>query len=171
MGLDASTLTRKLQPLLAAVVPANVAEVVIGLREEVIHGPYYHYTHGLKKHAGHCQRIAHGHRSRVEIRIDGQRDAELEAAQAACWADIYLGTAEDLQSDANGRHRYEYRSAEGAFALELPAGRCELLASDTTVECIADHLADRAAVARPGREIAVRAFEGVMKGAIARRLR
>lgn len=169
--VSGSALAAHLQPMLAAVVPANVAEVVIGLREEAIFAPYYHYTHGLKKHAGHCQRIAHGHRSRIEIRVDGERDAELEAAQAARWTDIYLGTAEDLKSTAGGRHRYEYRSAEGAFALELPAARCDLLAADTTVECIADHLADQVAAARPGQDIAVRAFEGVMKGAIARRLR
>ncbi len=170
-AVSAAALAEHLKPVLAAVVPPNVAELLLNLRPEAIAGPYYHYTHGLKKHTGHCQRIAHGHRSRIEIHVDGVRDTALEAAQAGHWADIYLGTGEDLVSTANARQRYEYRSAEGAFALELPAERCEVLTSDTTVECIAEHLASRIAAERPGREIAVRAYEGVMKGAIARRLR
>ncbi len=168
-AVSADTLAAHLMPMLKTVVPDNVAELRLSLRDEVIDGPRYHYTHGLKKHAGHCQRIAHGHRSRIEIQVDGIRDAALEAAQAAYWSDIYLGTREDLISSANDRHRYEYRSAEGAFMLELPAARCALLEADTTVECIADHLADAVAAERPGRDIAVRAYEGVMKGAIARR--
>ncbi|MBA4283984.1 MAG: hypothetical protein C0434_00425 [Xanthomonadaceae bacterium] len=167
--VSADSLAAHLAPMLKTVVPDSVAELRLRLREEAIDGPRYHYTHGLKKHAGHCQRIAHGHRSRIEIRVDGDRDAALEAALAARWADIYLGTREDLKSDAGGRHRYEYVSAEGAFMLELPAARCDLLASDTTVECIADHLADVIAAERPNRAITVRAYEGVMKGAIARR--
>lgn len=167
--VNADSLAAHLAPLLKSVVPDSVAELHLSLRDEVIDGPRYHYTHGLKKHAGHCQRIAHGHRSRLEIRVDGERDAALEAAQAARWADIYLGSREDLQSDAGGRHRYEYRSAEGAFMLELPAARCAILASDTTVECIADHLAATVAAERPDRAITVRAYEGVMKGAVARR--
>ena len=170
-AVTAEALAAHLKPVLAAVVPANVAELVLNLRSEAISGPYYHYTHGLKKHAGHCQRIAHGHRSRIEILVDGVRDTALEAEQAARWADIYLGTREDRVSTANGRERYEYAAAEGTFALELPAERCDLLETDTTVECIADHLAGLAVAARPGRDIAVRAYEGVMKGAIARRLR
>lgn len=167
--VSADTLAAHLLPMLKAVVPDNVAELRLNLRDEIIDGPRYHYTHGLKKHAGHCQRIAHGHRSRIEIRVNGERDAALEAAQAARWADIYLGTREDLKSEAGGRHRYEYVSEEGAFMLELPATRCALLDADTTVECIADHLANSIAAERPGEPIAVRAYEGVMKGAIARR--
>lgn len=167
--IDADALAAHLAPMLKAVVPDSVAELRLSLRDEAIDGARYHYTHGLKKHAGHCQRIAHGHRSRIEIRVDGERDAALEAAQAVRWADIYLGTREDLKSDVGGRHRYEYASAEGAFMLELPAARCDVLASDTTVECIADHLADAVAALRPGRTVTVRAYEGVMKGAIARR--
>jgi 6-pyruvoyl-tetrahydropterin synthase len=167
--VSADGLAAHLKPLLATVVPGTVADLHLSLREERIDGPRYHYTHGLKKHDGHCQRIAHGHRSRIEVRVDGSRDPALETEIAADWADIYLGSREDLQSADGDGHRYAYRSAEGAFRLALPAAACALLDTDTTVECIAEHLADRAAAARPGRAVSVRAYEGVMKGAIAHR--
>jgi len=157
-----------LMPHLAAAVPANVAEIRLGLRQENIDGAFYHYTHGLKKHAGQCQRIAHGHRSRIEIRIDGVRDNAVEAAWAERWRDIYLGTISDrVSSMADGRIRFEYLAQEGRFALELPQSRCDLLDGDTTVERIAEHLAARIAQQHPGRVIEVRAYEGVMKGALA----
>lgn len=167
-AISADSLVAYLRPILAAEVPPNVATVGLSLRSEVIDGPYYQYTHGLKKHAGHCQRIAHGHRSRIEIRVDGQRDAALETARAEAWRDIYLGTREDLAREAGGRLRFEYGAAEGRFAIELPGQYCDLMQGDSTVERIADHLAADCARQRPGSAIEVRAYEGVMKGAKAR---
>jgi 6-pyruvoyl-tetrahydropterin synthase len=165
--VGSASLAAHLQPILAREVPPNVAEVRLKLRHERIEGPYYHYTHGLKKHAGYCQRIAHGHRSRIEVRVDGTRDAALEKAWARHWRDIYLGTREDLVAQANGRLRFAYTAAEGAFELELPEPRCDLLDGDSTVERIAEHLAAQCAAQRPGRTVEVRAYEGVMKGALA----
>ncbi|WP_029920405.1 6-carboxytetrahydropterin synthase [Nevskia soli] len=166
-AVSGEALAAHLQPILAQEVPANVAQVRLRLRHERIDGDYYHYTHGLKKHAGHCQRIAHGHRSRLEIHLDGRREAALEAQWARRWRDIYLGTREDLVRRQNGRLRFTYTAPEGLFELELPESRCDLLDTDTTVERIAEHLAARSAAQHPGRAIEVRAYEGVMKGAVA----
>jgi len=166
--ITAESLAIHLQPILAAVVPANVSAVRINLRNEVISGAYYHYTHGLKKHNGQCQRIAHGHRSRLEIRVDGVRNSALEVQQAARWRDIYLGTRADQVSHRDGRRRLEYTAAEGRFEIELPDVFCELLDTDTTVECIAEHLAQQVSAVLPRTAVDVRAYEGVMKGAIAR---
>lgn len=166
--IDAHSVAAHLQPLLAAEVPTNVAQIRLHLRNEAISGAYFHYTHGLKKHDGHCQRIAHGHRSRLEIEIAGHRKTELELEQARRWEDIYLGTRADLVRQSQHRLRFEYRAAEGEFALELPESRCDLLDSDTTIECIAEHLAGQMHRSHPQRPVRVRAYEGVMKGAIAR---
>jgi 6-pyruvoyl-tetrahydropterin synthase len=165
--VDSASLSAYLRPILAREVPPNVAEVRLNLRHERIEGPYYHYTHGLKKHAGYCQRIAHGHRSRIEVRVDGARDTALEQDWARRWRDIYLGSREDLIGRSNGRLRFAYTAAEGAFELELPEPRCDLLHGDSTVERIAEHLAAHSAAQRPGRAVEVRAYEGVMKGALA----
>lgn len=167
-AIDADSVTAHLGPLLAAEVPPNVAQVRLHLRNEFISGAYFHYTHGLKKHGGHCQRIAHGHRSRLEIEVAGNRHAELELDRARRWEDIYLGTRADLVHQSQGRLRFEYQAAEGAFALELPEARCDLLETDTTIECIAEHLAADVHRCHPHRPVRVRAYEGVMKGAIAR---
>ncbi|MES0872655.1 6-carboxytetrahydropterin synthase [Sinimarinibacterium thermocellulolyticum] len=157
-----------LAPRLHAVLPANVGAVRATLRAERIQGAYYHYTHGLRKHRGACQRIAHGHRSKIHVHVSGQRDAELEMQVATRWLDVYLGTRADLVAQGNGRVRFAYTAPEGHYQLVMPQTHVDLLDRDSTVECIAEHLARLLAPLRPGREIEVRAYEGVMKGAIAR---
>ena len=159
-----------LAPKLAAAVPANVARIGLTLRHEAIEGASYHYTHGLRKHRGNCQRIAHGHRSRLVIRVDGARDGTLEQEWAERFRDIYHYTGAHVIADDGERLSLAYTAPEGEFELVLPKARCYLLGeeTDSTVEEIAEHLAARVAAARPGHRIEVRAFEGVMKGAIAR---
>lgn len=166
-AVTADSLAAHLREAVQKAVPDNVSKVGLTLRNERIEGSYYHYTHGLKKHAGQCQRIAHGHRSRLQILVNGRRDERLERLWADRWRDIYLGTAGDIVFHGKGRIRFEYRAGEGDFALELPVERCDLLQTDSTVENIAEHLAAQVADERPGTRIEVRAYEGVMKGAIA----
>lgn len=163
---------RLLEQELKAVLPANVTDVQVSLREEQIEGAYYHYVHGLKKHLGNCQRIAHGHRSQIHIHINGQRDTNLERHWAEQWRDIYIATRDDLSeswSDADGTEyvRFQYDAEQGEFTLTLPRQRVWFLETDTTVELIAAYLADEIKASRPGDEVRVRAFEGVGKGAIA----
>lgn len=153
---------------LAPLLPGNVHGLRLQLRNEVIDGPWYHYVHGLKKHRGACQRIAHGHRSRLQILVDGDRDHSLEQQVAAAWTDIYLGTREDLVARGNGRLRFAYTAPEGHYQLALPEHFVDLIDADSTVENIAALLHVRLAPQRPGSALTVRAYEGVMKGAIAR---
>lgn len=168
-----STVAGYLEQELMAALPDNVVSVEVNLREEVIEGAYYHYTHGLKKHLGNCQRIAHGHRSPIRIDQNGQRSQELEHRWAASWQDIYVGT----EGDAAGRYEengveyitFEYESSQGAFALTLPEAQVYLMSTDTTVELIAAHIADQIKAGLPADTIRVKAYEGVGKGAIASR--
>lgn len=169
--VSAEALVAHLTPQLAGIVPANVAGIRLSLRHEHIDGASYHYSHGLSKHRGACQRIAHGHRSRLAIFLDGVRNAGLEAAWAERFRDIYLLTGRHVQRDDGERLGLAYTAPEGLFELELPRSRSYLLGQDTdsTVEEIAEHLAGRVAAEHPGRRVEVRAYEGVMKGALARR--
>lgn len=165
ISIDA--VTALLESLIKSRLPNNVRDVRLTLRIEAIAGAYYHYSHGLKKHKGDCQRIAHGHRSAIHVLVDGTRDAELEAYWAKKWQDIYLVSEEDIISEQDGLIHSGYDAEQGRFDIWLPQQRCDVLNTDTTVELIAQHLAKQTAAMHPGKTVQVRAFEGVQKGAIA----
>jgi len=152
----------KLTPLF----PDSIDQLTLSFTPENIDGNYYHYSHGLKKHAGNCQRIAHGHRSRITIWKDGQRAEALEAQWASRWEDIYIGTREDVISDDDGKYQFAYRTSQGEFALSLPSSCCYLIDTDSTVEFIANHIAGELKKDHPHSHIRVRAFEGIGKGAM-----
>ena len=161
-----------LQQVAKDAVPNNVTDIRITLRTEEIAGASYQYSHGLKKHQGDCQRMVHGHRSRLKILRNGKRDPLLEKAWSLKWKDIYLGTQEDLigTREENGvsLSQFRYQAQQGEFELELPSKRVYLLDCDSTVELIAQHIAQTLKKDDPEHDFEVRAYEGVMKGAIAR---
>jgi len=155
-------LTQKIQ----ASLPDNVEGLTITLREEDDYAQFYCYSHGLKKHDGNCQRIAHGHRSRIEVWENGNRSRTWEQYWANQFEDIYIGSREDVISQNDQRTRFAYDAPQGHFELELDANRVYLIDSDSTVECIAEHLARKIKSDHPNSLIKVKAFEGVKKGAI-----
>lgn len=159
------------QAQVRSVVPDNVSDVQVQLRPEVHDESYYHYSHGLKKHQGDCQRMIHGHRSRILIEQDNQRRPTLEAVLAAQWQDIYLVTREDIVGERSVLdvpcYDIAYTAEQGPFHLTLPVSRCHIMETDTTVELIAQHILDRHITMAPTSTWQVRAFEGVNKGAVA----
>jgi len=152
---------------LAKLLPSSLENLSLDFDAEALaESAFYHYSHGLKKHAGNCQRIAHGHRSRIEICIDGQRDLALEQAWSKRWCDIYLGSRDDLVNTDNDSHHFAYQSQQGKFQLSLPTSSCELLTTDTTVEFIAQYIGQQLQAELGQVKIQVRAFEGLGKGAV-----
>lgn len=164
-GAVRALLHRHLRPLL----PDNVTDLGLRLHRESIDGAWYAYSHGLRTHDGACQRIAHGHRSRLEVYRNGHRAPDWEGYWAQRWRNIYLGSRADLlQTHERGGvtcYRFGYTAGEGEFTLELPAASCELLDTETTVEQIAAHLVAAMKRQEPDARFSVRAFEGVGKGA------
>lgn len=148
-------------------VPANVTRVEIALRHEQHADAYYHYAHGLKKHDGNCQRIAHGHRSRIMVWKNGSRSAADERAIAEDWKYAYLATLEDVVGTEGTQTLFAYSGDQGRFTLAYPTAKCRFLRTDSTVECIAQHLADSLKEKDKSATYKVRAYEGVHKGAIA----
>jgi len=148
--------------------PASVKKVILTFAPEHIEGPYYHYSHGLKKHDGNCQRIAHGHRSRILIWRDGELDHEDMHQWSNRWQDIYIGTKEDqVACQAALNTAFQYRTRQGDFYLEIPSAQCYLIDTDSTIELIALHIAYRLKKENPQHTFKVKAFEGLAKGAIA----
>lgn len=165
-SITADTLPAPIINTLMPHMPANVSGIEIRLWPETTDSAFYHYSHGLKQHAGNCQRIAHGHRSQLVIERNGQRDGELEQQWAKQWADIYIGTREDLRAQDDEQMHFAYHSQQGDFALSVPTAACYLIDTDSTVENLAQHIADALKQQHPSDTFRVFAFEGVDKGAI-----
>jgi len=175
--IDMDSVGVYLKEVLATHLPENVDNLTLSLREEVITTPFYHYTHGLKKHDGNCQRIAHGHRSKIDIIIDGQPDLGEQAYWAKRWEDIYIATKEDEIAYADRRIQGEvanqddyfcfaYESSQGYFELLMPKADCEVIETDSTVECLAQYLLEEQKKRTPEGVCQVIAYEGVGKGAM-----
>ena len=145
--------------------PNNVTGLKISLREENTTGNYFSYSHGLKKHDGNCQRIAHGHRSQIQIWHEETRNDQLEKSIATDWQDIYLGSQEDITEQTSNDITFAYRTKQGDFSLSLPKTRIHIMPNDSTVECIAEYIALK--VFSDTKNLKVKAFEGIGKGAIA----
>lgn len=159
--------------------PQSIQEIKLSFTIESIEGPFYHYSHGLKKHDGNCQRIAHGHRSKIEIWKDDTLDTALMSEWAKKWADIYIATKEDIIPETTktlkNKHAdtvlskniaFEYTSAQGTFYLSIPKSSSYVINTDTTVELIANHIAQTLKQQNPGHTYRVKAYEGLSKGAI-----
>lgn len=152
--------------------PNTVEQLQLDFTTEAIIGSHYHYSHGLKKHAGNCQRIAHGHRSTINVWRNGQTAPAQEAEWAERWCDIYIGSREDLIETRELAgvpcHHFAYEAAQGAFELTIAEDDCYLMNTDSTVEWIAQHIANELKRSYPKDDWTVKAFEGIGKGAIAK---
>jgi 6-pyruvoyl-tetrahydropterin synthase len=180
-AISIESVTEHIHKVLIGHLPSNVASIDVTLRHEQINGAYYHYTHGLKKHDGNCQRIAHGHRSPIEILTDGERDTAREHAFAQRWQDIYLASIEDLVEighlelsehasliNCDTHFGFRYTTSQGDFQLAIAHSETEVLDTDTTVELLAVFIAnDIAPSLAKGQSLQVIAYEGVGKGAMA----
>ena len=149
----------------------NIIDFDLTLRPEKIDGAYYHYSHGLKHHTGNCQRIVHGHRSKIKVLRNGDRDIDCEHSIAELFNDIYIATAEDrvdhFEREGQPYYQFAYTALQGDFSLSLPASRCYIMSPESTVENIAIELLNRYAKYASNDNVEIIAFEGVSKGAIA----
>ncbi|GAA0818479.1 6-carboxytetrahydropterin synthase [Colwellia asteriadis] len=181
LTINITDVTRHLTAIIKAQLPTNVEGLTLTLRPEVMHNDYYHYTHGLKLHDGNCQRIAHGHRSKIQIFVDGIKDTALEKLWCQRWQDIYIASeadridAADIQlstqakNDLTPDHQYfSYYAPQGRFDIAVPSNILDVVDCDSTVELLADFIV-RQLKAMPelaNKAVKVIAYEGVAKGAI-----
>ncbi|SEL13370.1 6-pyruvoyl tetrahydropterin synthase [Colwellia chukchiensis] len=172
--------TTHLKTIILAQLPKNVQGLTLKLRPENIDGAYYHYTHGLKLHDGNCQRIAHGHRSKIHIYKNGQRSSALEDVWCLRWQDIYLASEADRVSQSEielsetamanltpDHQFFAYHAPQGRFDIAVPSNILDVVDCDSTVELLADFIVRQLKQQSPNDEFKVVAFEGVAKGAIA----
>jgi 6-pyruvoyl-tetrahydropterin synthase len=162
--ITAENVARWLEQTALSVLPDNVKAVRFHLHHEVMptDQAYYHYSHGLKKHDGNCQRIAHGHRSLIEIFSNGQRNLTLENQWANQLHDGYIGTTEDIIAEDDTSMTFAYTANQGEFEITVPKGICTLMETDSTVELIAQFICGEIGV--EGTKVV--AYEGIEKGAV-----
>ena len=180
--LESETITVELlesylEDVILLQLPENIIGLQLKLHNEQIDTPYYQYTHGLKKHHGNCQRIAHGHRSKIDIFINGIYNKELVKDWAERWRDTYLLSQEDIidKSDLSfivTKNEFDkqctaYHAAQGYFELLIPAYLVAVLPHDTTVESLANYICAQVKKRFAEDKVTVYAYEGIGKGAIA----
>ncbi|WDE07982.1 6-carboxytetrahydropterin synthase [Thalassomonas viridans] len=192
-AITIEAVTAHLQTIIKQQLPGNIQGLTLNLRPEKIDGFYYHYTHGLKKHDGNCQRIAHGHRSKIQLYKNDMRSISLEKNWCKRWQDIYLASEEDRSSfeqiqlsavakeklaeakatqkasgeKVSGHQYFAYHAPQGRFDIAVPENILEVVDCDSTVELLADYIARQLKKTSPGDNFKVVAYEGVAKGAIA----
>jgi 6-pyruvoyl-tetrahydropterin synthase len=179
-AITTESVTQYLTTLILEQLPKNVQGLTLNLRPEIIDGDHYHYTHGLKLHDGNCQRIAHGHRSKIQIFIDDLRSSTLEQQWCDRWQDIYIASECDrISSDKiqlspfalsklTSDHQYfAYQAPQGQFDIAVSAKVLDVVDCDSTVELLADFIARQLKEGYQNQQIKVIAYEGVAKGAIA----
>lgn len=178
--ISVDSITQHLHEIISRQLPDNVTGLNITLRAENIDGCYYHYSHGLKKHLGNCQRIAHGHRSKIIIYQNNQRSVQHEKEWCARWQDIYIASIDDiitftevqLSEHAKSKIKpdhyfFSYIAPQGRFDIAVPKQVLAIVDCDSTVELLADYIARQLQIKSPQNTFKVVAFEGVAKGAIA----
>lgn len=159
-----------LLPVLYSVVPHTVVDIEVSLRRESIKGPFFHYSHGLQQHDGDCQRMVHGHRSRIEVFSGNDQNHSLESKLAQWLNKKYLLTdyhiIETLTKDDKDYVTIQYSASQGDFQLTVPISHCIFLPTATTIENIAFFLA-KSLNDETTHPFTLYVFEGVGKGAIA----
>jgi 6-pyruvoyl-tetrahydropterin synthase len=179
LQISVASVTKHLNTIIMAELPDNVKGLTLILRPEIISSDYYHYTHGLKLHDGNCQRIAHGHRSKIQIFIDEQKSIQLEHKWCQRWQDIYIASEADrvikseieLSSQAmcnlTPDHQFfSYTAPQGRFDIAVERKVLDVVDCDSTVELLADFIARQLKKDLPDQVVKVIAYEGVAKGAI-----
>jgi len=172
--VNVESVTKFLIATILPKLPDNIEKIELELKPEHSQSFYYHYSHGLKKHDGNCQRIIHGHRSQIGISLDGISMPRLQKEWSQKWEDIYLATSEDKIDAKDLKHVsakpddvcFAYTSAQGYFEMAISESRCDILPVDTTVECIAEHVAGQVKAQYPDKDVKITAYEGVGKGSI-----
>jgi len=182
-NITITSLTSHLTAIILAQLPNNVQGLLLVLRPEVIAGDYYHYTHGLKLHDGNCQRIAHGHRSQIQIFVDDKKDKNLEKQWCLRWQDIYIASEADRVSKADielsqyaidnltpDHQFFSYTAPQGRFDIAVESKVLDVVDCDSTVELLADFIARQLKIEHSNtlldKTLKVIAYEGVEKGAI-----
>ncbi len=179
VALRPAIIEQEFAKLLKHRLPSSVSDVTINFREEEAEetAAFFRYTHGIAKHDGLCQRIFHGHRSRVEVYVGSERRADLEhyVAREMLGSDVHITTpsqviAGNIETGMRGKVgdsvTLAFQSTLGKYEATLPADKVFAVEQETSIECIAYQIARilRSKV-KTRVPVKVKIYEGIDKGA------
>ena len=161
--------------------PQEIGSISVTLRDEDVDQleAVFRYTHGIAGHEGMCQRLFHGHRSRLQIFVGDERRPDLEhyVVRDVLGSTVHIATPSQfmvgmIAPGTRGKTREAvtlgYQGSQGTFEATLPADRIFCVAQETSIECIALEIAKLVKREEGTNEkVKVICFEGTGKGAIA----
>jgi 6-pyruvoyl-tetrahydropterin synthase len=169
-----------------AQLPAQVQQVKVhlclGEHEAQANMVKFAYTHGLKKHLGHCQQMLHGHQGALIFTGVAAADVAQEVQSLlptpvhfSAWDEVVnqqellakFSQIDRLGGTCPGMDvEMAYQGSQGDFRLKLPGAQVYLLPDAPTIENLAIYWQRRMAE-RSSSALGVTAYEGLGKGATA----
>jgi 6-pyruvoyl-tetrahydropterin synthase len=181
VALSRQTLEQEFARSLRHRLPQTITSVGVALREEELDPTEatFRYTHGIAGHEGLCQRLLHGHRSRLQVYVGEERRVDLEhyIARDVLGSNVHMATPSQfvrgmIEPGTRGKTKEPvtlgYDAGQGRFEATLPADRVFCVAGETSIECITQELARLVKREENTSErVKVICYEGVDKGAFA----
>lgn len=179
IALKTTNIEQEFGRILRHRLPPSVHHLAVKLREENIAPTEasFRYTHGIKGHNGLCQRLFHGHRSRLEIYIGEERRPDLEhfVAREIFGTNVHIATLDQIKSgngEVGQRGKTDapitlgYASTLGSFEATLPSNRIFFVEGETSIESMAREVARLIKrEEKPSEKVRAVCYEGIDKGA------
>jgi 6-pyruvoyl-tetrahydropterin synthase len=179
VALKTANIEQEFGRILRHRLPPSVQHLAVKLREESIAPTEasYRYTHGITGHNGLCQRLFHGHRSRIEIYIGEERRPDLEhfVVREIFGTNVHIATLDQIKSgdgEIGQRGKTDapitlaYTGSLGSFEASIPASRVFFVEGETSVESLAREVARLIKrEEKPNEKVRAVCYEGIDKGA------
>lgn len=181
VALNRQTIEQEFTRQLRHRLPQELMQVTVQMREEevVATEAVFRYSHGIARHAGMCQRLFHGHRSRIQVHVGEERRPDLEhyIARDVLGGNVHIATPSQfvqgmIEPGTRGKTRdsvvLAYEGSLGFYEAILPADRVFCVETETSIECITHELARLVKREENTSErVRVMCYEGADKGAVA----
>jgi 6-pyruvoyl-tetrahydropterin synthase len=169
--IDIESIKHFLLKEVSKILPKNVKNINLTLQyEKNLNNNFIQYSHGLRKHEGNCQRIAHGHRSKIIITQNSERNYEIENWAKCFFENSYFIDQKDIKKQFSENNisyiLLGYNSSQGNFTLTIPSKYCHITNNETTIENLAEFIHKKISEKLSSQSLKVKFFEGVNKGAI-----
>ena len=152
--------------------PELVSNVEVSLRKEKgdCSDTFFKYTHGISGHQGLCQRLFHGHRSKIEIFVADEKRIDLEqyVAHDLFGSNVHIACEDQVIDDSNKDYVVlGFTGTLGYYEGNIPRKQLFMVKKQTSIETITKALCEIIHEKTGLSGIKVLCYEGIDKGAIA----